>query len=139
MAKRESKPVYFCPYCRKIFRQKTAVCPNCHGATITQDVNLCPSCRQTLPDGASTCPHCNRAVLDSLISTNETLHQTPVSNPTSLWYLVAFFFGLIGALIGYVAVKERNDTMATRLLLLGGVMTAVDIVIAYLSYTNLLL
>jgi hypothetical protein len=131
MTIRESRLVYFCPYCRRIFRYETAVCPNCHGATITQNADFCPACRQTLPDGASTCPHCKRAVIDSLISTDQTLQYAPASNPTRLWYLVAFLFGLIGALIGYVAVRERSDTMATRLLLIGIVTTAIGIYLLY--------
>jgi hypothetical protein len=109
------------------------VCPNCHGATIPQNANQCPSCRQLLPEGASKCPHCNRAIVDSLVSANEIVSPKPIR----LWYLVAFLFGLIGGLVGYISVRDKDDTMAVWLLILGGVMTAIDIAI-YLSYPQLL-
>lgn len=140
MTKREPKLVYFCPFCHKIFRTETAVCPNCNGAIITQDVSQCPSCRQWLPEGALTCPSCNRPVINSL--TEEALHYTSrqprisyedslkippsdeyhdehLDNPSAIWYLLPFLFGLIGGLIGYVGTKDRDKGIATKLLVFG--------------------
>ncbi len=39
--------------------------------------------------------------------------------PTGLWYLVAFFFGVIGGLIAYVATKDTDQDMATACLVIG--------------------
>ncbi len=39
--------------------------------------------------------------------------------PTVLWYLVPFFFGIVGGIIGYVGVKDDNEEMAKALLFFG--------------------
>ena len=39
--------------------------------------------------------------------------------PTSLWYLVPFFFGILGGIVGYVAVKDEDKEMANSLLAFG--------------------
>jgi len=55
------------------------------------------------------------------------------TEPTKLWYLVPFFFGIIGGLIGYVAVKGEDDEMATNLLMFGIFMFFVDMFVIWLS------
>ena len=127
MTKPEPKLVYFCPYCRRIFQHEIAICPNCNGTVIAQNASLCPSCGQTLPEGASTCPSCNRSVIDSL--SDEAMHYAPAERPSLLWYVFPFVLGLIGALIGYIVLKDENETMAIRLIQVGAVMTVLDIAI----------
>ena len=41
------------------------------------------------------------------------------SGPSGLWYLVPLFFGLIGGIIAYAAVKEKDESMANACLILG--------------------
>ena len=61
-----------------------------------------------------------------------------VSGPSILWYLVPFFFSIIGGLIGYVAVKDQDKDMATGLLAFGIFMFFVDLLVAWLYYNWLL-
>ena len=41
------------------------------------------------------------------------------SRADSAWYLAPILFGIIGGLVGYVAVKDKDKDMATNCLLIG--------------------
>jgi hypothetical protein len=43
----------------------------------------------------------------------------PFEKPSSSWYLVPFFFGIIGGLLAYVGTKDRDEDMAVNLLVFG--------------------
>ncbi len=58
-----------------------------------------------------------------------------VKKPSGLWYLVPFFFGIIGGLIGYVALKNEDKDMAETLLVFGIFMFLVNIVITFTFYS----
>jgi len=67
---------------------------------------------------------------DYLGQMEETPYNEFYEKPTALWYLVPFFFGIIGGLIGYIAVKEEDKEMADSLLIFGVVWTIL-LAIAY--------
>lgn len=60
--------------------------------------------------------HPNRSIEPKLALTEK---------PTSLWYLVSFFFGILGGIVGYVAVKDEDKEMADSLLIFGIVWTII--------------
>jgi hypothetical protein len=59
-----------------------------------------------------------------------------LEGPTFLWYLVPFFFGVLGGIVAYVAVKDRDEDMASGLLLFGIIWTVIGVILyfAVLSY-----
>ncbi len=57
--------------------------------------------------------------------------------PTKLWYLVPFFFGLLGGVVAYVGVKDEDRGMAENLLVLGFFMTVVYALLVYSYYMAL--
>jgi hypothetical protein len=57
-----------------------------------------------------------------------------IEGPSFLWYLVPFFFGILGGIVGYVAVKDKDENMAFGLLLFGIFWT----VIAFVLYLTAL-
>lgn len=58
--------------------------------------------------------------------------------PTSLWYLVPFFFGILGGIVGYVGFKDDDKEMADNLLIFGIVWTIV-LVLAYWAFITVLI
>lgn len=55
----------------------------------------------------------------------------PRQMPSNGWYLVPLFFGLIGGILGYIAVKDDDNDMANTLLLLGFISSVVSIIIGW--------
>ncbi|HKZ95104.1 MAG TPA: hypothetical protein VJ249_11080 [Candidatus Bathyarchaeia archaeon] len=61
--------------------------------------------------------------------------------PSLLWYLVPFFFGILGGIVAYVAVKDRDEGMAFGLLVFGLIWTVVEVILYYAAvayYLNIL-
>jgi hypothetical protein len=60
-----------------------------------------------------------------------------IEGPSFLWYLVPFFFGILGGIVGYVAVKDKDENMALGLLLFGIFWTVIASVL-YLTVLSFL-
>ena len=63
--------------------------------------------------------------------TGEFEQEVP-TEPTALWYLVPFFFGVIGGIIAYLGTKDEDKEMADSLLIFGIIWTII-LVIAYFA------
>lgn len=59
-----------------------------------------------------------------------------IEKPSALWYLVPFFFGILGGLIGYVGVKDEDPIMAFNLLKVGIVMTFVNTLVLWWLFSS---
>jgi len=58
-------------------------------------------------------------VISSSKGLERSEEDTSYERPTLLWYLVPFFFGIIGGIVGYVGVKDEDKEMADILLVFG--------------------
>jgi hypothetical protein len=54
------------------------------------------------------------------------------TKPTGLWYLVPFFFGIIGGIVAYVGTKDEDKGMADSLLVFGIIWTII-LIVAYFA------
>lgn len=57
--------------------------------------------------------------------------------PTKLWYLIPIFFGIVGGIIGYFAVKDNDQKLANNLLIIGIVMTLIGLFFSFLIFLAL--
>ena len=62
-------------------------------------------------------------------------NQSEVSKPSGAWYLVPLFLGIIGGIIGYLAVKDEDKKMANNLLYLGLGVTFIGWIGIWVSYS----
>tara|TARA_B100000029_G_C17486503_1_gene927446 strand:+ start:419 stop:649 length:231 start_codon:yes stop_codon:yes gene_type:complete len=51
------------------------------------------------------------------------------------WYIVPILFGLVGGIIGYFALRKDDPKKAKNCLLLGGILTIINIIVS-LSLAN---
>lgn len=126
MSKEEGTVPRICPYCKKSLEDTWRVCPFCGnycGMKVSQQslrTKACHVCGTT--DDLAACPHCHRwycKVHDLHECTPESESHIDYVRPPNLWYLVPFFFGIIGGLIGYVGTKDDDRDMAVNLLIFG--------------------
>jgi hypothetical protein len=61
--------------------------------------------------------------------------RTTYEKPSNAWYFAPIFLGLLGGLIGYIAVKDDDREMAKNLLYLGIGMTFINIIILWGFYS----
>lgn len=77
-------------------------------------------------------------IYDSSVHPSSVMASEIGREPTMLWYLALIFLGLVGGLIGYVAVKDDSKNMAEKLLTLGILVFILDIFVAWLTLITLL-
>ncbi len=73
----------------------------------------CINCGSENLETAKFCKACG-----TVIRTTQT-----ESYPSGAWYLVAIFFGILGGIIGYFAIRDKNKGMAKKQLIVGFVST----------------
>jgi len=59
--------------------------------------------------------------------------EEAIEGPSLLWYLVPFFFGILGGIVGYVAVKDKDENMGYGLLLFGIFWTVIGFVLYFVA------
>jgi len=75
---------------------------------------------------------------DSLVDEELPDSDLPFERPTALWYLVPFFFGLIGGIVAYVGTKEEDKDMANNLLVFGILWTVFLLIVYWVLVASLI-
>lgn len=68
----------------------------------------------------------------------DEFEQPVPTKTTALWYLVPFFFGVIGGIIAYIGTKDEDRGMADSLLIFGIIWTII-LVMAYFAILSSIL
>ncbi len=134
MSKAGESSSRICPQCKRLLEPTWIACPYCGtglpSKTGRRPPRVCPQCKSLIDAGWLKCPHCgwNLAVAHAVSQTSDYTVEEYV---TDLWYLVPFLFGIIGGLVGYVGVRDRDQDKADKLLGFG---IAWNIIVAFIGY-----
>jgi len=112
----------YCQNCGKELSDRALFCPSC--GEPTKKVEQPPMQVSSPAQGYGPPPAAN-------VNASYPAPTPPVQNVSALWWLVPFFFGLLGGIIGYFMVKSRNPGMARKLLIFGVAWTVVLWIISY--------
>ena len=91
--------------------------------TISRLMAFCPNCGKEVSPEAFTCPSCGHPLRQPQPA------PAPREHVSAAWWLLPFFLGWIGGLVGYFVLKDRNSSTATKILVFGIVWTFVGIIV----------
>jgi signal peptidase len=96
----------------------------------------CAKCGTENKDDAVLCSKCGKEISDKAeILAGRNVRVSPVSKkPSNWWYVLPLFLGLIGGIIGYFALRNKNKAAARNMLIIGLVTVAIVPVAMAISY-----
>jgi len=104
-------------------------------------LSLCP--RRERYNGATLCALYERKteatsplfplLPDTGARESKEMIEEAIEGPSPIWYLVPFFFGVLGGIVGYVAVKDKDENMAFGLLLFGIIWTVIGVILYFFA------
>lgn len=68
----------------------------------------------------------------------EDFEEAKIEKPTSLWYLVPFFFAILGGIVAYVGTRDRDKKMAETLLIFGIVWSILLSILVWIEIYSLM-
>ena len=140
-----------CPKCQTENESGARFCANCGsrltaprpaataGPTRTPGQNSCPSCGQVNPTGSAFCETCGTKLAappapTTLPGQAPTKPAAQAKGQTSgAWWLLPIFLGWVGGLIGYLVVKESDQSKAKGLLIFGIIWTVFWVVVTIVA------
>jgi hypothetical protein len=84
-----------------------------------QNGPACPLCGTHVIGYGHTCPNCEIII---------TYENQKKEHSTGGWYLVSILFGLLGGIIGYVALRQDNPGAANNCLIIGVIITILSFI-----------
>lgn len=83
------------------------------------------------------CKNCGKKIDDNTELCSECRTGTPSPKiPSKLWYLLPLFLGIIGGLLGYFILKDRDKSMAKNILIFGAIWMVVILIMPYDNKSN---
>ena len=101
---------------------------------------FCNNCGSKILEKTQFCMECGNS-LDNLSQTN--ISTTPQSypqysrqggKPSATWYLLPIFFSIIGGIIAWACIRDRDPRMAKNNLILGIILTVLPIIVTLIIF-----
>jgi uncharacterized membrane protein YeaQ/YmgE (transglycosylase-associated protein family) len=103
-------------------------CSEC-GTEVTHDARFCPECGSAIRGPAGG----GRAPLQAPPAYPQAYQQPYPQAASAAWYLLPIFFGLIGGLIAYFCIKDRDPGKAKNCLIIGLILTVIGTLLTILA------
>lgn len=88
-------------------------------------MTFCFKCGGELPENTTYCPKCGTLVVPGAVP-----HRR-----SRLWFILPIFFQIIGGVIAYFIVKNDDPPLAKYCLLVGAILTAINVAFFLMSMT----
>ena len=103
---------------------------------MAQSNPFCTSCGAGLRPGSSFCGKCGTTVEQGYSNPqpayNYSQGNVPYGKPSAVWWLLPIFVGLIGGIIAWACLKDRDPGMAKNCLILSILLTVASFLIGFL-------
>jgi len=106
-------------------RESNIFCNNC-GSKILEKTQFCMECGNSLDNPSQT----------NISTTPQSYPQysRQGGKPSAAWYLLPIFFSIIGGIIAWACIRDRDPRMAKNNLILGIILTVLPIIVTLIIF-----
>ena len=92
---------------------------------------FCNNCGSKILENTQFCTECGNSLDPPPQTNSSTQSQYPIQGgkPSAAWYLLPIFFSVIGGIISWACIRDRDPHMAKNNLILGILLTVIPIII----------
>ena len=92
---------------------------------------FCNNCGSKILENTQFCTECGSSLNNSPQTNSTTQSQYPIQGgrPSAAWYLLPIFFSVIGGIISWACIRDRDPGMAKNNLILGILLTVIPIIV----------
>jgi len=93
--------------------------------------SFCNNCGSKILENTQFCTECGSSLEPPPQTNSSTQSQYPIQGgkPSAAWYLLPIFFSVIGGIISWACIRDRDPRMAKNNLILGILLTVIPIII----------
>ena len=98
---------------------------------ISKNNPFCNNCGSKILENTQFCTECGNSLDPPPQTNSSTQSQYPIQGgkPSAAWYLLPIFFSVIGGIISWACIRDRDPGMAKNNLILGILLTIIPIII----------
>ena len=97
---------------------------------------LCPTCSKEIVEDSKFCVFCGNPVFPKQ---KETTRTSPFKEGvSSAWYLLPIFLGLIGGIIAWAVIRDRDSKKARKMLIVAVILTVMPLIIGLVFWGSMM-
>ena len=113
---------------------------NVNTGNIQKNNLFCYNCGSKILENTQSCTECGSSLDNSPQTHSTTQSQYPMQGrkPSAAWYLLPIFFTIIGGIISWACIRDRDPGMAKNNLILGIMLSVIPIIVGALLFLGLI-